>query len=73
MTNGYYCAIFSFCGGGKKKDNKKTKAFYDWATTGTPVTIEYLTPGATLKAGTTERWNGAMVQWRTGAMADGGK
>ena len=34
MTNGYYCAIFSFCGGGKKKDNKKTKAFYDWATTG---------------------------------------
>ena len=56
-----------------KKDNKKTKAFYDWATTGTPVTIEYLTPGATLKAGTTERWNGAMVQWRTGAMADGGK
>ena len=37
MTNGYYCAIFSFCGGGKKKDNKKTKAFYDWATTGIPV------------------------------------
>ena len=22
---------------GKKKDNKKTKAFYDWATTGIPV------------------------------------
>ena len=36
MTTGYYCAIFPFCGGGKKKD-KKTKAFYDWATTGTPV------------------------------------
>ena len=37
MTTGYYCAIFPFCGGGKKKDNKKTKAFYDWATTGIPV------------------------------------
>ena len=36
MTTGYYCAIFPFCGGGKKKD-KKTKAFYDWATTGIPV------------------------------------
>ena len=36
MTSGYYCAIFPFCGGGKKKD-KKTKAFYDWATTGIPV------------------------------------
>ena len=32
MTIGYYCAIFPFCGGGKKK--KKTKEFYDWATTG---------------------------------------
>ena len=38
MTSGYYCAIFPFCGGGKKKDDKKTKAFYDWATTGIPVT-----------------------------------
>ena len=38
MTTGYYCAIFPFCGGGKKKD-KKTKAFYDWATTGIPVII----------------------------------
>ena len=37
MTIGYYCAIFPFCGGGKKKDDKKTKAFYDWATTGIPV------------------------------------
>ena len=43
MTSGYYCAIFPFCGGGekkkrkKKKDYKKTKAFYDWATTGIPV------------------------------------
>ena len=37
MTSGYYCAIFPFCGGGKKKDDKKTKAFYDWATTGFPV------------------------------------
>ena len=45
MTSGYYCAIFSFCGGGKKqkqkkkkkKDDKKTKAFYDWATTGIPI------------------------------------
>ena len=32
------CAIFPFCGGGKKKD-KKTKAFYDWATTDIPVII----------------------------------
>ena len=38
MTTGYYCAIFPFCGGGKKKKkDKKTKAFYDWATTGIPV------------------------------------
>ena len=37
MTTGYYCAIFPFCGGGKKKDDRKTKAFYDWATTGIPV------------------------------------
>ena len=42
MTTGYYCAIFPFCGGGKKQkkkknDAKKTKAFYDWATTGIPV------------------------------------
>ena len=41
MTSGYYCAIFPFCGGRKKqtkkKDNEKTKAFYDWATTGIPV------------------------------------
>ena len=36
MTTGYYCAIFPFCGRGKKKkDDKKTKA--DWATTGIPV------------------------------------
>ena len=39
MTSGYYCAIFPFCGGGKKqkKDDKKTKAFHDWATIGIPV------------------------------------
>ena len=47
MTTGYYCAIFPFCGGGKKqkskktnkkkKTTKKTKAFYNWATTGIPV------------------------------------
>ena len=38
MTTGYYCAIFPFCGGGKKKkDDKKTKASYDCATTGVPV------------------------------------
>ena len=38
MTTGYYCAIFLFCGGEKKKkDDKKTKAFYDWAITGIPV------------------------------------
>ena len=37
MTTGYYCAIFPFRGGGKKKENKKTNAFYDWATTGIPV------------------------------------
>ena len=42
MTTGYYCAIFPFCGGGKKKGDKKTKAFYDWATTVTsPVFYEY--------------------------------
>ena len=39
MTTGYDCAIFPFCGGGKK-DDKKTKAFYDWATTGIPVKNE---------------------------------
>ena len=37
MTTGYYYAIFPFCGGVKKKDDKKTKAFYDWATKGIPV------------------------------------
>ena len=37
MTSGYYCAIFPFFGGEKKKDDKKTKAFHDWATTGIPV------------------------------------
>ena len=37
MNSGYYCAIFPFYGGGKKKKDKKTKAFYDWATTGIPV------------------------------------
>ena len=25
MTYGYYCAIFPFCGGGKKQKKKKTK------------------------------------------------
>ena len=47
MTTGYYCAIFPFCGGGKKKD-KKTKAFYDWATIGIPVIMaaisEFISP-----------------------------
>ena len=38
VTTGYYCTIFPFCGGGKKKtDDRKTKAFYDWATTGIPI------------------------------------
>ena len=37
MTTGYYCTIFLFCGGGRKKDDKTTKAFYDWATTGISV------------------------------------
>ena len=41
MTTGYYCVIFPFCGGGKKKDDKKTKAFYDWATTGIPVITKH--------------------------------
>ena len=42
MTSGYYCAIFPFCGGGKKKkDDKKTKAFYDWATTDIPVIVQF--------------------------------
>ena len=42
MTSGYYCEIFPFCGGEKKKkkDDKKAKAFYDWATTGIPVIRE---------------------------------
>ena len=37
MTTGYYGAIFPFCESGKKKDHQKTKAFYDWASTGIPV------------------------------------
>ena len=37
MTSGYYCAIFPFVAEEKKKKDKKTKAFYDWATTGIPV------------------------------------
>ena len=38
MNSGYYSAIFPFCGGEKKKKkDKKTKVFYDWATTGIPV------------------------------------
>ena len=36
MTTGYYCAIF--VAEEKKKHDKKAKAFYDWATTGIPVT-----------------------------------
>ena len=39
MTTGYNCAIFPFCGGGKKKGDKKIKEFYDWTTTGIPVKI----------------------------------
>ena len=34
---GTIAQFFRFFGGGKKKDDKKTKAFYDWATTGIPV------------------------------------
>ena len=41
MTTGYYYAIFPFCGGGKKKDDKKTKAFYDWDTCGSPVITKH--------------------------------
>ena len=41
MITGYYGTIFPFCGGGKKKDEKKTKAFYDWATIGIPIKISY--------------------------------
>ena len=34
------CTFFNRdIGIGKKKDDKKTKAFYDWATTGIPVTL----------------------------------
>ena len=44
MTTGYYCAIFPFCGGGKKKDDRKTKAFYDWATTDIPVKMNQSAP-----------------------------
>ena len=36
MATGYYHTIVPFCSRGKK-DSKKTKAFYDWATTGIPV------------------------------------
>ena len=36
MTTRYYCAIFPFCGGGKKK-TQKNKGIYDWATRGIPV------------------------------------
>ena len=50
MTSGYYCAIFPFCGGGKKKDDKKIKAFYDWATTGIPVKISVLWSGRRVKS-----------------------
>ena len=35
MTTGYYCAIFHFVAEEEKR--QKTKAFYDWATTGIPV------------------------------------
>ena len=53
MTTGYYCAIFPFCGGGKKKNDKKTKAFYDWATTGIPEKnkgiYDWATTGITVK------------------------
>ena len=45
---GTIAQFFPFCGGGKKKD-KKTKAFYDWATTGIPIkqmlTSSYLRTG----------------------------
>ena len=41
MITGYYYAIFPFCGGGKKKAIKKTKAFHDWATTGMPVITSF--------------------------------
>ena len=37
MTTGYYCAILHFVAEEKKKTAAKTKAFYDWATTGIPV------------------------------------
>ena len=37
MTTGYYCAIFHFVAEEKKKTTAKTKAFFDWATTGIPV------------------------------------
>ena len=37
MTTGYYCAIFHFVAEEKKKTAAKTKAFYDWASTGIPV------------------------------------
>ena len=50
MTTGYYCAISPFCGGGKKK-GKKTKAFYDWATTGIPVKRELT-------------WRNTKTEWR---------
>ena len=38
MTTEYYCAIFSILRWRKlkKKEDKKTKAFYDLATTGIP-------------------------------------
>ena len=42
MTSGYYCAIFPFVAEEKKKNDEKTKAFYDWVTTGIPVMIMLL-------------------------------
>ena len=55
MTTRYYCAIFPFCGGGKKKTT-----FYDWATTGISVisfTIVYRRPSKIERANTEKGQN----------------
>ena len=44
MTTEYDCAIFPFCGGGKRERRQKNKAFYDWATTGISVINDTASP-----------------------------
>ena len=45
---GTIAQFFHFVAEEKKKDDKKTKVFYDWATTGIPVIITCLTGNMTI-------------------------